>query len=98
MGLWNLYVVFQIERLFFLFFFSVNSRFSQVAAGLGLGSKYVDTISAFHFNTYVVEEVAKGVHNDLTSIRKHYRKCHQGASAKNHFWYIKASLSFGEFL
>ena len=98
MGLWNLYVVVQIERLFFLFLFSVNNRFSQVVARLGLGSKYVDTISAFHFSTYVIGEAAKGVHNDLKSIRKHYRKCHQGASAKNHFWYIKASLSFGEFL
>ena len=85
MGLWNLYAFFQIKRLYF---FSANSRFSQVVAGLGLGSKYVDTVSAFHFSTYVAGEAVKGVHNNLKSVRKHYGKCHQGASAKNHFWYI----------
>ena len=76
---------------FVFFFFSVNIHFSQVVAGLGLGLKYVDTVSAFHFVvlcTYVVGEAAKGVHNNLKSIRNHCRKCHQGASARNHSWYI----------
>ena len=68
--------------------FSVNSCFSQVVAGLGWGSKYVDTVIAFHFSTYVVGEVARGVHNNLKSICKYYRKCYQEASARNHFWYI----------
>ena len=63
----------------FAIFFSVNSRFSQVVAVLRLGSKYVDTVSALHFSTYVVGEAAKWVHNNLKSIREHCRKCHQGA-------------------
>ena len=72
----------------FIFSFSVNSCFSQVVAGLGWESKYVDTANAFYFSTYVVGAVAKRVHKNLKSICKHYRKCYQEVSARNHFWYI----------
>ena len=44
----------------FVFSFSVNICFSQVVAGLVWGSKYVDTVGAFHFSTYVAERRREG--------------------------------------
>ena len=72
----------------FVFSFSANSCFTQVVAVLGQEQRCIDMVSAFHFSTYIVRELAIRVHSNLNSICKHYKKCCQGALTRNRFRYI----------